>query len=141
MNREQAMRAVTDEAQVVARYGTGMEMGRGRVIAYSIVPTLLIEAEDGTRFSWRHDMVEPATAAEQVVARLDSYSQAQHVDGINQARERSETRRAAHREKAEAAVARVQALADEWIGMGMCALYESPLEMGQMVRDAINRDA
>ncbi|GAA2169286.1 hypothetical protein GCM10009845_35220 [Pedococcus bigeumensis] len=48
------------------------------------------------------------TAAEQVVARLDTYSQAEHVDAIKQARERGEDRRLARRLRAEAAAERLR---------------------------------
>jgi hypothetical protein len=58
MDTEQACAAVNDGAEVVARYATGDVAGEGRVISYSIIPTLTIERRDGTRFCWRHDMVE-----------------------------------------------------------------------------------
>lgn len=49
-----------------------------------------------------------ATAAEQVVARLDSYSQAAHAEGLKAARERAQAKRAARRERARAAAARLR---------------------------------
>jgi hypothetical protein len=52
--------AVGTQAKVVARTSDGRPHGWGRVISYSIVPTFEIERPDGTRFSWRHDMVEAA---------------------------------------------------------------------------------
>jgi len=48
------------------------------------------------------------TAVDQFVARLDSYSQADHAEGINAARERADARRAAIQERARAAVARLR---------------------------------
>ncbi len=56
MTPDEAMRAVGSDA--VARDTQGGVHGEGRVISYSIVPTLTIERADGTRFSWRHDMCE-----------------------------------------------------------------------------------
>lgn len=53
--------------------------------------------------SWLYVGRHRATAAEQVVARLDSYSQAEHVEGISKARERGEERRASRRARARAA--------------------------------------
>ena len=66
MNEDEACAAVATQAEVVARYTNGMEHGRGRVISYSLVPTVTIERPDGSRFSWRHDM---ATRADAEVAR------------------------------------------------------------------------
>lgn len=51
-------------------------------------------------------MHEP-TAAEQVVARLDSYSQEEHAQHIEAARERIEGRRAARRDRAAEAAWRL----------------------------------
>lgn len=48
-----------------------------------------------------------ASAAEEVVARFDSYSQDAHAQGIKAARERVE-KRAARRERARAAAARLR---------------------------------
>lgn len=49
-----------------------------------------------------------ATAAEHIVARLDSYSQEEHAELINAARERAASRRAARTERARAAAARLR---------------------------------
>jgi hypothetical protein len=49
-----------------------------------------------------------ATAAEQVVARFDSLTPDQHVDGINQARERARIGRAVRKDRARAASARLR---------------------------------
>ena len=49
-----------------------------------------------------------ATAAEQVVARLDSYSQEEHIELIKAARERTGAKRAAREERARAAAARLR---------------------------------
>ena len=32
----------------------------GRVLAYSIVPMVLIETDEGERIWWRHDLAEPS---------------------------------------------------------------------------------
>ena len=47
------------------------------------------------------------TAAEQVVARMDTFSQEEHAAGIEAARKRAEAKRAARRERAAAAAARL----------------------------------
>lgn len=52
-------------------------------------------------------------AAEQVVARLDSYSQEEHVERINAARELAAAKRAARVERARAAAARLAETGDE----------------------------
>jgi len=49
-----------------------------------------------------------ATAAEQVVARLDSYSQEEHRAQLEAARVRLEGRKRARRERARAAAARLR---------------------------------
>jgi hypothetical protein len=49
-----------------------------------------------------------STAAEQVVARLDSYSQEQHAERIKAAREHAKARRAKRAERAQAAAARMR---------------------------------
>lgn len=49
-----------------------------------------------------------ATAAEKVVTRLDTYSQEEHVELINAARQRTEAKGAARRERARAAAARLR---------------------------------
>ena len=46
--------------------------------------------------------------ADRVVARLDTLTQEEHVAGINAARERARTRRAARAERARAAAARLR---------------------------------
>lgn len=46
--------------EVIARTSDGAEWGRGTVIAYTDRPTLIIEREDGTRFSWIADLCTPA---------------------------------------------------------------------------------
>lgn len=48
------------------------------------------------------------TAAEQVVARMDSYSQEAHTEGIKAARERAHAKRAARKARAQAAAARLR---------------------------------
>jgi hypothetical protein len=56
--------AVRDSLQVEARYAPaeadGLTFSVGRVIAYTEVPTFVIERRDGSRFSWRADMTYPA---------------------------------------------------------------------------------
>lgn len=49
-----------------------------------------------------------ASAAEQVVARMDSYSQDAHTEGIKAARERALAKRAARKGRAAAAAARLR---------------------------------
>ncbi|WP_235734374.1 hypothetical protein [Nocardioides alcanivorans] len=56
----------------------------------------------------KHRKQAPATAAEQVVARLDSYSQEEHAELLQAARERTEAKRAARLERARAAAARLR---------------------------------
>ncbi|MCH1867061.1 hypothetical protein [Nocardioides sp. CFH 31398] len=51
---------------------------------------------------------QSTTAAQQVVARLDSYSQAEHVAHLEAARVRTEARKQARRERARAAAARLR---------------------------------
>jgi hypothetical protein len=51
--------------------------------------------------------VATGTAAEQVVARLDSYPQEKHLAEIRAARQRAETKRAARKERAKAAADRL----------------------------------
>ena len=58
MNEAEAMDAVGKG--VIARDGQGDEYGRGIAVAYSIVPTLTIRRDDGSQFTWRHDMCELA---------------------------------------------------------------------------------
>ena len=60
MTPEQAAQAVTARAYVEARYLVGGVHLRGRVVAYSIVPVLTIETDDGERHTWRADMCEEA---------------------------------------------------------------------------------
>jgi hypothetical protein len=74
MTPDEAGKAASDQATVVARTAQGDECGRGTVIAYSIVPTVTIERPDGSRFDWRHDMVEPAD--ESALERLTRYNEA-----------------------------------------------------------------
>lgn len=49
-----------------------------------------------------------ATAAEQIVSRLDSYTQEEHVERIQSARELADAKRAARAERARAAAARLR---------------------------------
>lgn len=49
-----------------------------------------------------------ATAAEQVVARLDSYSQEEHTELLEAARERTNAKRAARQARARSAAARLR---------------------------------
>lgn len=62
MTEEEARQAVLEEHTEVIAWdaATGDEYGRGVAIAYSMVPTLTIRREDGTRFSWRHDLCDYA---------------------------------------------------------------------------------
>jgi hypothetical protein len=48
-----------------------------------------------------------ASAAEQVVARMDSYSQEAHTESIKAGRQRALAKRAARKARAEAAAARL----------------------------------
>ena len=94
MTPEEAAEAVGGYA--IARYATGgLEYGRGFVVSYSNVPTVTIETASGERFSWRHDLCEKwePTGAELTVARMDTYTQEQHREGIEAARERARVRR------------------------------------------------
>lgn len=56
----------------------------------------------------KHRKQTVATAAEQVVARMDSYSQEAHAEGIRAARERALAKRAARKDRAAAAAARLR---------------------------------
>jgi hypothetical protein len=58
MTPDEAMDAVGRRARVIARDGRGGVYGSGRIISYSMVPTVTIEREDGSRIEWRYDMVE-----------------------------------------------------------------------------------
>lgn len=58
MTPDQAWTAVAEQATVRLRDGQGGAYAEGRIIAYSIVPTVLIELPNGERVSWRHDMAE-----------------------------------------------------------------------------------
>lgn len=51
---------------------------------------------------------QATTAAEQVVARLDSYTQDEHQAHLEAARNRVETRKQTRRERARAAAARLR---------------------------------
>lgn len=53
-------------------------------------------------------MQSVASAGEQVVARMDSYSQEAHTEGIEAARRRALAKRAARKARAEAAAARLR---------------------------------
>jgi len=44
--------------EVVAKSSQGVEVSRGKAVAYIAEPSYLIDAADGTRVSWRADMVE-----------------------------------------------------------------------------------
>lgn len=52
---------------------------------------------------WVRFVTDDPTAAEQVVAVFDSYSQAEHVEGINEGRKRVQARRDARQDRAQAA--------------------------------------
>lgn len=58
MNESESKRAVADQARVRLRYGTGEAFAEGRVLSYSMVPTVCIETDDGRRIHWRHDLAE-----------------------------------------------------------------------------------
>lgn len=58
MSPAEAERAVADQATVRLRDGQGNLYAEGRIISYSIVPTVTIETTNGRRISWRHDLAE-----------------------------------------------------------------------------------
>lgn len=59
MNVEESEKAVANGTRVRMNYATGgRNHGEGRVYGYSIVPVLMIELDDGTRTTWRHDLCE-----------------------------------------------------------------------------------
>lgn len=51
---------VGTDTTVIARTTDGAEWGRGTAVAYTDRPTLTIQREDGTRFSWIADLCTPA---------------------------------------------------------------------------------
>lgn len=58
---------------VVAKYASGAGIhGRGRVIAYTDEPTYVIEADDGTRFSWLARLTDVDESVPQVEALVDA---------------------------------------------------------------------
>ncbi|MEV8023371.1 hypothetical protein [Microbacterium sp. NPDC080220] len=51
---------VSTQSEIIACTTDGAEWGRGTAIAYTDRPTLTIQREDGTRFSWIADLCTPA---------------------------------------------------------------------------------
>lgn len=58
MNPLQAAAAVETSARVTARTGQGDTHATGTVVAYSLVPQVLIVTDDGRRVWWRADMTD-----------------------------------------------------------------------------------
>lgn len=58
MTPDEAIQAVADQSTIRLLTGQGEEWAVGKMVAYSVVPSVLIETEDGERISWRHDMAE-----------------------------------------------------------------------------------
>lgn len=57
MNTTDARDLLGTDTEVTARTGHGnFVQGRGRIVAYSLAPQVLIEAADGSAFWWRMDM-------------------------------------------------------------------------------------
>lgn len=58
MTPRDAEDAVADQATVTLRTATGAFYAEGRIVSYSIVPTVTIITPEGERVSWRHDMAD-----------------------------------------------------------------------------------
>lgn len=63
---------VSESQRVDAGYASGGGIyGKGRVVGYAEQPTLIIEADDGTRFSWVADLCRPVDiTTEEMLAGL-----------------------------------------------------------------------
>ena len=58
LSHDEASQAIRDQATVRLRDGQGFPYAEGRIISYSIVPTVCIVTESGERIHWRHDLAE-----------------------------------------------------------------------------------
>jgi hypothetical protein len=58
MRTDEAEQAVADQSRIRLRSGQGDTYAEGRIVSYSIVPTVTIETDTGERISWRHDLAE-----------------------------------------------------------------------------------
>lgn len=58
MTPQEAIAAVNTREDVILYTAQGAVHAKGKIISYSIVPTVTIETVDGERISWRHDMTE-----------------------------------------------------------------------------------
>ena len=72
LSHDEAMDVVGREDVVTAYYATGDKLMDGTVIAYSIVPQVLIENEDGHRRWWRRDMVALEATVPEIYCLKDS---------------------------------------------------------------------
>lgn len=54
----EATQLVGSETKVRLVTGQGDTLAEGKVISYSIVPTITIVTDEGQQISWRHDMAE-----------------------------------------------------------------------------------
>lgn len=48
----------------IIRWADGSVRAEGRIMAHSLVPSVLIVTDDGERIWWRHDMGDPLPASE-----------------------------------------------------------------------------
>lgn len=135
MTPDEARKAVGDHAEVVAYYSGGAEVGRGRVVAYSIVPTVTIVRDDGSRFDWRHDMVE---VAEDQTAReyVDELRAAGVPVTVDDPAERLRRYNEADKAQNDALHARMVALLD---GVTSRRWRPIPLREPQTAADAVRR--